>query len=206
MLKFASMIRLSLIFWIIIPFWSYAQDMIVLKDNSTISVRIVQEDKESVVFLPQNDTTTVIQQLSKDKVKKTKYEKIRKSVNVIVIVHDSLSKEHLLIDVINHLIVSGYIIESFDNKYYTVITEYVSKERVSAEIVDNKAFFRCFYLEEEVNLVYPHASGVVAWGKKPKPGEKRGSPGSSAFKHLDKVVRSYLMDGKGILEYKTEIE
>jgi len=188
------------------PVWLLAQDIIVLKDNSTISVRIVQEDKESVVFLLQNDSAKEIQQLGKGEVKKTKYEKIPKSVNVIIIDHDSLSKEHLLNDVINHLIVSGYIIESFDNKYYTVITQYVSDERLSVEVVDNKAFFRCFRLEEEVSLVYPHASAKVTWGKKPKPGERRGTAGNTVFKHLDKVARSYLINGKGTLEYKTVID
>ena len=191
------------------PVWLFAQDMIILKDNSIISARIVKEDKKSVVFLFQNDSTKAIQQLSKGEVKKTKYEKIPNSVNVIEIVHDSLSKEHLLNDVINHLIVSGYLIESFDNKYFSVITQYVSDERLSAEIIDNKAFFRCFHLEMEENnkLVYPHASAnVVSLGEKREPGERRGNPGNISFKHLDKVARSYLMNGKGTLEYKTEIE
>lgn len=198
--------NILLFVFLFIPVWIFGQDLIELKDKTIISARIVQEDKESVVYLIETGSDKLIKQIDQKEVKKTKYEKIPKGVNVIVVVHDSLSNEHLLTDVINHLIVSSYPIESFDNKYLTVSTEYESKERITAEIIDESVFFRCFYLHEEVSIVYPHNSAKVSWGKKPKPGEKRGIPGTLTFKHLDKVARSYLKDGNGTLEYKSEIE
>jgi hypothetical protein len=81
------------------PLMVYAQDMIVLKDKSTISVRIVQEDKESVVFILQDDPEKKINELAKDEVKKVKYEKKPNATNLIQIEHDSLVNEYFLNDV-----------------------------------------------------------------------------------------------------------
>jgi len=188
---------------IFFPLRIFGQDMIILKDKSTISARVVQEDKQSVTYILQNNSTKSIEQLSKDKIKKVKYEKIPKSVNMIIIEHDSLSKEYLLNDVIHHMIVSGFMIEEFDNKYYTVCTQWVSDERITAKIVDNRAIFRCFQREGK-EFEYPYANSEITWGKKPEPSEKRGTSGSSAFKNLNELCRLYLMNGKGTLEYQSE--
>ena len=45
------------------PLMVYAQDVIILKDKSTISVRVVQEDKESVLYIQQDDPEKKVKQL-----------------------------------------------------------------------------------------------------------------------------------------------
>jgi hypothetical protein len=107
-------------------------------------------------------------------------------------------------DVINHFIESGYMIESFDNKYYTVSTPLVKEERFTAEIVGNTANFRCFYFPPNSDDYPPNAAARVVWGIKPEPGEKMGTPGSSAFKKLDALCRVYLRNGKSVMVYATE--
>lgn len=185
------------------PLWLCAQDLLELKDKNIINARIIQEDKESVVYIMPDDPGRSVKRIPAEAVKKIKYEKVPKSVNVIEILHDSLENEYLLNDIINHLIVSGYVIDEFDNRYYTVSTEYDQNDRMTVEINSNKASFRCFHLDENEEI-YPHVRATITWGKKPKPGEKRSHPGSMAFKKLDAVSRSYLKDGKGTLTYKTE--
>ena len=196
--------NLLLFLFILIPGWAYAQDLIEMKDNTTLNARVVLEDKEWVTYITKDENTRSVTRVSTKDVKKIKYEKIPKSVNMIEITHDSLENEYLLNDIMNHLIVSGYIIEEFDNKYYSVSTQYDQNDRLTVEITGNKAAFRCFHLDVE-DEVYPHATAVVAWGKKPKPGEKTGAPGSIAFKKIDALSRSYLKEGNGELTYKTEI-
>ena len=56
----------------------------------------------------------------------------------------------------------GYIIDEFDNKYYTVITQYDQNDRITVEIEDNKAFFRCFHLDIEDEVV-PHVTAVITY-------------------------------------------
>lgn len=192
-----------LILIMLIPVRIFSQDMILLKDKSEISVRVVQEEKDYVQFMQNSNNVRTLKQLSTDEVKKVKYEKINNSINVIEIIHDSLNNEYLLNEVISHLIESGYIIEEFDNKYYTVSTQYVNNDRLTVEIKDNKAAFRCFQLGRE-DEIYPHVTATLAYGQKPKPGEKIGAPGSTAFRKLDIVCRSFLKDGKSTMEYKTE--
>jgi hypothetical protein len=186
------------------PLMVLAQDVIVLKDKSTISARVVQEDKELVLYILQDDNDKKVQELAKDGIKKVKYEKKPASTNLIKIVHDSLVNEFLLNDIINQFIEAGYMIESFDNKYYTVSTNSVKEERFTAEIVDNTANFRCFYFPQETEDYPPNAAARVVWGIKPEPGEKTGSSGSPTFKKLDAFCRSYLRNGKCTMEYKTE--
>jgi hypothetical protein len=185
------------------PFIGSAQDMILLKDKSTISVRVIQEDKESVTYILQDNSNRLIKQIEGSKVKKVKYERIPKSVNVIIIQHDSLSNELLLNDLIGHLIVSGYTIEEFDNDYYTVSTPWKSNKRLNAQIVENEAFFRCFHREGD-DAIYPHATAKVTFGIEPKPDEKRGAAGSTAFKDLDEFCRTYLKNGEATLRYYSE--
>lgn len=198
-----SMRILSICLSMLVYTLSFSQDEIELRDKSTLSARIIQEDKEKVVYLTRGENGAVVHTLPADQVRKIRYEKIPGSVNVIEIEHDSLENEFLLNDIINHLIVSGYIIEEFDNKYYTVSTQYENDDRFSVEIIKNKANFRCFHQSIEDEL-YPHLNATVAYGKKPKPGEKTGFPGSPAFKKLDAVCRSYLKDGNGELRYRSE--
>ena len=182
---------------------SFAQDEIELRDKSLITGRVIQEDKNQVIYLSRDEKGARVHALSADQVKKIRYEKIPGSFNLIEIEHDSLQNQFLLNDIINHLIVSGYVIEEFDNKYYTVSTQYENDDRFTVEIIENKANFRCFHLETE-DEVYPHVNATIAYGKKPKPGEKLGLPGSTAFKKLDAVCRSYLKNGNGELTYKSE--
>lgn len=182
---------------------SFSQDEIELKDKSTIAGRVIQEDKSQVVYLQRDENGINVLAIPSDQVRKVRYEKLPGSVNLIEIEHDSLQNEFLLNDVINHLIISGYIIEEFDNKYYSVSTQYENDDRFTVEIIGNQANFRCFHLETE-NEIYPHVNATVAYGKKPKPGEKRGLPGSTAFKKLDAVCRSYLLNGYCALKYKSE--
>ena len=196
--------RLYLLAFMLMPLMVYAQDMIVLKDKSTISVRIVQEDKESVVFILQDDPEKKINELAKDDFKKVKYEKKPNATNLIQIEHDSLVNEYFLNDVINQFIEAGYMIESFDNKYYTVSTNSVNEERFTAEIVENKAKFRCFFFPQESEDYPPNAAARVVWGIKPEPGEKTGTPGSATFKKLDAFCRAYLKNGKCVMEYRSE--
>jgi hypothetical protein len=179
--------------------------MIILKDKTTISARVVQEDKQTVTFLVQKGETREVAQLDKSKVKKVKYEKIPKSVNVIIIQHEVISNEHLLNDLINHMIMSGYTIEDFNNDYFTVSTAWENNERITAQIIENEAFFRCFYREEDESE-YPQtsSSSKITWGVKPKPGEKRGSQGGPSFKDLNDLCRSYLNNGMTTLKYHTE--
>jgi hypothetical protein len=191
---------LVLIMLIHVPVFS--QDIIILKDKGEISARIVQEDKEYVQYMQEGSTGKILKQLSADQVKKVKYEKVNKTANLIEIVHDSLENEYFLNDVISHLIESGYIIEEFDNKYFTVSTQYVNNDRLTVEIKDNKAAFRCFQMGRE-DEVYPNVTATLAYGQKPKPGEHTGTPGTTAFKKLDIFCRSYLKDGKSTMEYKT---
>lgn len=196
--------RLYLLAFMLMPLMVYAQDMIVLKDKSTISVRVVQEDRESVVFILQDDPEKKINELAKDEVKKVKYEKKPNAINLIQIEHDSLINEYFLNDVINQFIEAGYMIESFDNKYYTVSTNSVNEERFTAEIVENKAKFRCFFFPQESEDYPPNAAARVVWGIKPEPGEKTGTPGSAAFKKLDAFCRAYLKNRKCVMEYRSE--
>jgi hypothetical protein len=186
------------------PLMVSAQDLIVLKDKSTISVRVVEEEKESVWYILQDDPEKKVKELPKDEFKKVKYEKRPASTNLIKIVHDSLVNEFYLNDIINQFIEAGYIIESFDNKYYTVSTNSVKKERFTAEIVENTANFRCFYFPQDTEDFPPNAAAGVVWGVKPEPGEKIGTSGSSTFKKLDAFCRSYLKNGKCVMEYKTD--
>ena len=195
---------LYLLICILMPLMVFSQDMIVLKDKSTISARIVQEDKESVMFIVEDDPDKKVIQLVKDEVKKVKYEKKRGSTNLIQIVHDSLVNEYLLNDIINQFIEAGFMIESFDNKYYTVSTNSVNEERFTAEIVGNTANFRCFFFPPESEDYPPNAAARVVWGIKPEPGEKVGIPGSTAFKKLDAFCRAYLKNEKCVMVYKTE--
>jgi hypothetical protein len=195
--------RFILLLIILLPVNVAGQDMILLKDKTTISARVVEEDKETVTYLIQENGTRTLEQLDKGKVKKVKYEKTPKSVNVIIIQHEALSNEHLLNDLINHMIMSGYTIEEFDNDYYTVSTPWISNKRINAQIVEHEAFLRCFHRESDKS-VYPNANAKVTWGIKPKPDEKRGSPGSSAFKDLNALCRSYLKNGMATIKYRTE--
>jgi len=197
--------RLYLFTCMLIPLMVCGQDMIVLKDKSTISVRVVQEDKESVEYILQDDPDKKVNKLTKGEFKKVKYEKKPGTTNLIKIVHDSLVNEFFLNDIINQFIEAGYMIESFDNKYYTVSTNSVNEERFTAEIVENTANFRCFYFPPE-NEDYPPnaASARVIWGIKPEEGEKVGTQGSPAFKKLDAFCRAYLKNGKCFMEYSTE--
>ena len=195
---------LYLLICLLVPLMVYPQDMIVLKDKSTISVRVVQEDKESVLYIPQDDPEKKVKELTKGEFKKVKYEKKPAATNLIKVVHDSLVNEFYLNDIINQFIEAGYMIESFDNKYYTVSTNSVKEERFTAEIVDNTANFRCFYFPQETEEYPPNAAARVVWGIKPEPGEKTGTSGSSAFKKLDAFCRAYLKNGKCVMEYLTE--
>ncbi len=195
---------LYLLTCMLMPLMVWAQDMIVLQDKSTISVRIVQEDKESVEYILQDDPDKKVNKLTKGEFKKVKYEKKPSSTNLIKIVHDSLVNEYFLNDVINQFIEAGYMIESFDNKYYTVSTNSVNEERFTAEIVKNTANFRCFYLPQETEDYPPNAAARVVWGIKPEPGEQVGTQGSAAFKKLDAFCRAYLKNGKCFMEYITE--
>ena len=188
----------------LIPLMVCGQDMIVLKDKSTISVRVVQEDKEFVEYILGDDPDKKVNKLVKGEFKKVKYEKKPSSTNLIKIVHDSLVNEYFLNDVINQFIVAGYMIESFDNKYYTVSTNSINEERFTAEIVENTANFRCFYFPPESEDYPPNASARVVWGIKPEPGEKIGTQCSAAFKKLDAFCRSYLKNGKSSMEYSSE--
>jgi hypothetical protein len=199
------MVRMQhlLVLLILIPLRIFGQDMIILKDKTSISARVVQEDKQSVIYVLEENSVKSIKQINKDEIKKVKYQKTSKSVNIITIEHDSLTNEHLLNDVINHLIVSGYMIEEFDNKYYTVVTPWASNKRITVEVKGNKAIFRCFHREGDKS-VYPHATAKVTWGIKPEPSEKRGGPGSSAFKDLEALCRLYLKNGHGTLGYDSE--
>lgn len=196
--------RLYFLACMLIPFVVSAQDMIVLKDKSTISVRIVHDDKESVEYILQDDPVKNINTLIKGEFKKVKYEKKPSSTNLIRIVNDSLVNEFFLNDIINQFIEAGYMIESFDNKYFTVSTNSVNEERFTAEIVENTANFRCFYFPQETGDYPPNAAARVVWGIKPEPGEKVGTSGSAAFKKLDAFCRAYLKNGKCVMEYKTE--
>jgi len=196
--------RLLLLTFLFVPLMVYPQDVIILKDKSTISVRVVQEDKESVLYIQQDDPEKKVKELSKDEIRKVKYEKKPASTNLIKVVHDSLVNEFLLNDIINQFIEAGYIIESFDNKYYTVSTNSVKEERFTAEIVENTANFRCFYFPQETEDYPPNAAARVVWGIKPEPGEKTGTSGSSTFKKLDAFCRAYLKNEKCIMEYITE--
>ena len=148
--------RIYLLICLLIPVMVLAQDVIVMKDKSTISARVVQEDKELVLYILQDDNDKKVQELAKDGIKKVKYEKKPASTNLIKIVHDSLVNEFLLNDIINQFIEAGYMIESFDNKYYTVSTNSVKEERFTAEIVDNTANFRCFYFRPDI----PYATAM----------------------------------------------
>ena len=188
---------------LLFPVYVIGQDIILLKDKTTIPARVVQEDKETVTYLIQENDSRTLQEIEKNNVKKVKYEKLPKTVNVIIIQHDILSNEHLLNDLINHLILSGYTIEEFDNDYYTVSTPWQSNKRLNAQIVENEAFFRCFHREGDKS-VYPNANAKVTWGVKPKPDEKRGGPGSSAFKDLNIMLRSYLKNGMAAMRFHTE--
>jgi len=198
------MSRAVLLFMILLPVHVHAQDMIILKDKTTISARVVQEDKQTVKYVIQDNSSRSVEQLESSKVKKVKYEKVSKSVNVIIIQHDVINNEHLLNDLINHMIMSGYTIEEFNNDYYTVSTPWQNNKRVTAQIIENEAFFRCFYRDEDKSA-YPHiSSSKVTWGVKPKPGEKRGSQGGPAFKDLDELCRLYLSNGMTALRYHSE--
>ena len=196
--------RLYFLSLLLMPLMICAQDLIVLKDKSTISVRIVEEDKESVMYILQDDPEKIVKELAKDEFKKVKYEKKPASTNLIRIVHDSLVNEFFLNDIINQFIEAGYMIESFDNKYYTVSTNSVNEERFTAEIVENTANFRCFFFPQETEDYPPNAAASVVWGIKPEPGEKTGTSGTSAFKKLDAFCRAYLKNGECVMEYKTE--
>ena len=195
--------NLILCLLIFIPEWVYPQDMIILKDKSTINARVVEEDKGSVLYITQDGDKKILKQIPIEEVKKIKYEKVPRSVNVIEIVHESLRNEFLLNDIINHLIMKGYVIDEFDNKYYTVITQYDQNDRITVEIEDNKAFFRCFHLDIEDEVV-PHVTAVITYEKKPKPGEKIGYFSGPTFKKLDALCRSYLKDGHEEMIYKSE--
>lgn len=196
--------RLYLFTCMLIPLMVCGQDMIVLNDKNTISVRVVKEDKESVEYILQGDPDKKVNKLTKGEFKKVKYEKRPNSTNLIKIVHDSLVNEFFLNDVINQFIEAGYMIESFDNKYYTVSTNTVNQERFTAEIVGNTANFRCFYFPPESEDYPPNAAARVVWGIKPEPGEKVGTQGSAAFKKLDAFCRAYLKNGRCSMEYSTE--
>ena len=54
--------------------------MIVLKDKSTISVRVVEEEKESIMYILQDDPEKIVKELAKDEFKKVKYEKMEGSL------------------------------------------------------------------------------------------------------------------------------
>jgi len=195
--------RLLLLLVFLFPFGVHGQDMIILKDNTTISARVAEEDKEAVTYVIKENSSRSVEQLERDKVKKVKYEKTPKSVNVIIIQHDVLNKEYLLNDLINHMIMSGYTIEEFDNNYYTVSTPWESNKRINAQIIENEAFFRCFQRKDEESA-YPTPSNKITWGVKPEPDEKRGGPGSSAFRDLNELCRSYLKNGMATIRYHTE--
>lgn len=199
------MLRSFLLLIFLLPVNTTAQDMIILKDNTTISARVVQEDKQTVTYVFQDNSTKSVEQLEKSKIKKVKYEKVPRSVNVIILQHDVINNEHLLNDLINHMIMSGYTIEEFNNDYYTVSTAWRNNERITAQIIENEAFFRCFYLDEDKSE-YPKtsSSSKITWGVKPKPGEKRGSHGGQVFKDLNELCRLYLRNGIATLRYHTE--
>lgn len=199
------MSRSLLLFIVLLPVYGIAQDMIILKDKTTISARVVQEDKQSVTYVLENNSTRSVEQLEKSEIKKVKYEKVPRSVNVIIIQHDVINNEHLLNDLINHMIMSGYTIEEFNNDYYTVSTPWQNNKRVTAQIIENEAFFRCFYRDEDKSE-YPQSSSSskITWGVKPKPGEKRGSQGGPSFKDLDELCRLYLNNGITTLRYHAE--
>ena len=196
--------KIYLLTCLLMPLLVFAQDQIILKDKSTISVRVVEEDKKSVLYIRQDDPQKKVQEMSADEYRKVKYEKKPATTNLIKITHDSLVNEFLLNDIINQFIEAGYIIESFDNKYYTVSTNSVKEERFTAEIVGNTANFRCFYFPQETEDYPPNAAGRVVWGIKPEPGEKTGTSGSTAFKKLDAFCRAYLKNEKCVMEYTTE--
>lgn len=185
------------------PGWVQAQDIIIFKNKEELSARVVHEDREFIEYLEGHGNKRTLKRIPSKEVKKVRYQKIDGKVNAIQVVHDSLSNEYFLNDVINHIIVTGYTIDKFDNNYYTVSTQYVNNDRITVRIKDRVAVFRSFQKEDEEE-VYPHARATVTWDVKPEPGEKKGFPGTTAFDKMDDLCRTYLKNGHAVMHYQVE--
>ncbi len=182
------------------PLCSLAQDIIETKDDSTIQVRIVQEEKKEVHFYPFHGTDRSLSTLSKDQVKKVSYEEIPRNTNTILIESDSLQGEDLFASVTRYLLQSGYAIGVFNKDALIVETDYSKKQRVSLDVNGDTIIFNSFYTEAEVKYPPVDQKNTV-WGKVSTPEEKRVTARHRSFRRLDELCRKYLMINKGRIYY-----
>jgi hypothetical protein len=198
---------------LIFPLISYSQDHIITKESETLTVRIVREEKKSVIFFLTGEQDQSIQKLDKKQIKRIKYEDPPNSTNTIVIVDDSLKGKDLFSNITSYLIESGYELGTFDIEHLTVSAFTSSGTRISAEVEDKEVRFSLFEPElDENNPPSQSERNVIRLAPPDQkeevvekyPGEERLKAGSGSFRELDRVCRNYLLTNKGKLKYMTE--
>jgi len=202
-----------LLFLFVLPVISYSQDQIFTKNEETLSVRILSEDKKSVFFYLFNEAGKKVQELDKKKIKRIKYEKPSSTVNSIRIVDDSLENKDLFSHVTAYLIYSGFEIATFDIEHLTVSALASQDIRISVEVDDHNANFSIYKIRKETSIAPSQSDGYTIRlapsetkepGEEKYPGEEQAGAGDSFFKDLDRVCRNYLMNNRGSLAYIKE--
>jgi hypothetical protein len=203
----------GIIILMILSFRTFSQDQIITKDNETLSVRIVLEEKKWVKFYLIGNADKNIREMDKKNIRKIKYEKPPKNINTILIVDDSLENKDLFSHFTSYLIESGFELGTFDMEHLSVSAITSSDKRISVEVKGHDGYFSIYQTNIEVedapsqskyNVIRLAPADKKEEAEEKFPGEEKMDAGNTAFKELDRVCRNYLIKNKGILKYMSE--
>jgi hypothetical protein len=192
---------------------TFSQDQIITKDNETLLVRIVLEEKKLIKFYLIGNADKNIQEMDKKSIKKIKYEKPSSKINTILITDDSLENKDLFSHITSYLIESGFELGTFDMEHLSVSALTSSNRRISVEVKGHDGYFSIYQTKKEVedppsqsksNVIRLAPAEKKEDAEEKYPGEEQVDAGNTAFKELDRVCRNYLIKNKGTLKYMTE--